>query len=91
MATTLALTARPVPVTGREAVAMYATMTDRLRNARAVQIVESITDPDMLVRIIRAAADGLSGYALGANTITDGCDLVQADLDHENARQMGAA
>lgn len=39
--------------------------------------------------LARAAVSDLSGYAHGHDTIIEGCDLIDADIDAENARQMG--
>ena len=62
-------------------------LTDSRRDEMAALIVLRM-DADMRLRVIRAAADGLSGYG-GHDTIIDGVDAIQADLDVEDARQMG--
>ncbi len=62
--------------------------TDRRRDEMAALTVLH-ADPDMLLRIVRAALDGLSGYREGHDTAVDGLDLIQAEFDREDARQMG--
>lgn len=63
--------------------------TSTARDETAAEIVHRM-DADMRLRLIRAAVADLSGYACGHDTIIDGIDLIQADLDDENARFMGA-
>lgn len=58
--------------------------TDARRDQMCALIVEHM-DPDFRLRLIRAAVADLSGYAGGHDTIIDGIDLIQADLDHENS------
>lgn len=63
--------------------------TSDRRDETAALIVQHM-DADMRLRVIRAAVADLSGYAHGHDTIIDGIDLIQADLDAEDPLHLTA-
>lgn len=74
--------------TGTERLARFEAWQRRQTSERRDQMAALIVnrmDADMRLRVIRAAVADLSGYAGGHDTIIDGIDLIQADLDHENS------
>lgn len=83
----------PAPSTGTERLARFEAwqrrQTSERRDEMAALIVRHM-DADMRLRLIRAAVRDLSGYAHGHDTIIDGIDLIQADLDAEDDLHLAA-
>jgi len=53
-----------------------------------VAMIEGMS-PDDRLTVMRAAVDSLTGYAIGADAILDGCDAIDRDLTDEGIAMHG--